>query len=167
MGGYINYSGIWELIDRVNATSEGEVWRFALSQEDLQDEIIRLNTESQLFDEGIDSKGFLLDNSYNPYTNPGQYAPFTIEVKKTRSGMGGRHEHITMYGLGAFYRSFYVEFDDDYFYIKANGDKGKDNLFDMFGEDILGLTPFNTVRIQPIVYVYYGEYIATQIFRIS
>lgn len=167
MGGYLNFTGIWDLIEKVQSTSEGTVWRYALSQQSLQDEIIRLNTESQLYDEGIDSKGFVLDNSYNPFTSPGQYSPFTIEVKRTRSGMGGRYDHITLYGLGNFYRSFYVEFDDDFFYIRANGDKGKDNLFDMFGEDILGLTPFNTIRIQPIVHLYYGDFIANNIFRIG
>lgn len=167
MSGIINFTAIWEIIDRVNAASEGEAWMYALSQKSTQDEILRLNFEDQLFEEGIDSKGFLLDNAYNHRTGPGEYSPYTIQEKMNRSGMGGRYDHITLYGMGNFYRSGRVEYDSDSFDILANADKGEDNLFDMFGTDILGLTKFNILRLQPMVYAYYGEFIAVKIFHIS
>lgn len=167
MGGQLNYTAIWDLVDRVKASSEAEAWMYTMSQESMRDEILRLNFENQLFEEGIDSRGFLLDNSYNHRTGPGEYSPYTIEEKRNRTGMGGRYDHITLFGMGAFYASGRVEYDPDSFDILANADKGDDNLFDMFGRDILGLTKFNILRLQPMVYAYYGEFIAVKIFHIS
>jgi hypothetical protein len=104
-----------------------------------------MNTESQLFDEGIDSLGHDL----------GTYRPFTIEVKK-KTGLP--YDRVTLFQDGTFYGSFRVTYDTESFTIDANGDKGDKNLFDVYGENILGLTDFNMERVNSVILQYYAEW---------
>ena len=83
-----------DTIDQFMLLKEGDAWIFAIDRE-VQDEIIRLNTEDQLYEEGIDSQGRSL----------GEYTPYTIEIKKSK---GQRVDHITLKDTGAFYASFKV-----------------------------------------------------------
>jgi hypothetical protein len=91
--------------------------------------IITLNTGGQLFDQGINSLGFSL----------GEYAPSTIEQKKEK---GLPFDRITLFDTGEFYQSFELiaKDGDDFFTIDADPEKEDSNLFEDFGEDIVGLT---------------------------
>jgi hypothetical protein len=91
--------------------------------------IITLNTGGQLFDQGIDSLGLSL----------GRYAPDTIEQKIEK---GLPFDRITLFDTGEFYQSFDViaNENDDFFTITANPIKEDSNLFEDFGENIVGLT---------------------------
>lgn len=150
--GRIDYSGIIDMIDAVESLSDSEAWLFAFSHRDLHDEIIRLNTENQLFEEGIDSLGRDL----------GIYRPFTIERKKE---IGLPYDRVTLYQTGEFYASFRVYYDADTFSIDANGDKGDKNLFDVYGDDVLGLTDFNLERVKSVILQYYVKYVEERILR--
>lgn len=91
--------------------------------------IITLNTGGQLFDQGIDSLGFSL----------GRYASYTIEKKQEK---GLPFDRITLFDTGEFYQSFELtaKDGDDFFTLDADPIKEDTNLFDDFGEDIVGLT---------------------------
>jgi len=145
MGGVFDYGGILDVLDKVDAINDSDAWLFALSHDDVRKEIIRLNTESQLFDEGIDSLGRDL----------GTYRPFTIKVKQ-KTGLP--YDRVTLFQDGTFYGSFRVTYDAESFTIDANGDKGDKNLFDVYGEDILGLTDFNLERVNSVILQYYAEW---------
>jgi len=145
MGGVFDYSGILDVLDKVDAINDSDAWLFALSHDYVRKEIVRLNTESQLFDEGIDSLGRDL----------GTYRPFTIEVKQ-KTGLP--YDRVTLFQDGTFYGSFRVTYDAESFTIDANGDKGDKNLFDVYGEDILGLTDFNMERVNSVILQYYAEW---------
>jgi hypothetical protein len=145
MGGVFDYGGILDVLDKVDAINDSDAWLFALSHDDVRKEIIRMNTESQLFDEGIDSLGHDL----------GTYRPFTIEVKK-KTGLP--YDRVTLFQDGTFYSSFRVTYDAESFTIDANGDKGDKNLFDVYGENILGLTDFNMERVNSVILQYYAEW---------
>ena len=98
--------------------------------------IIDLNTEDQLFEQGIDSKGRSL----------GDYSIATIEGTSNFRGKkqkGQRYDHITLKDTGDFYRSFRIELTGSTFKIVADGQKEETNLFAEYGIDIIGLTQFN------------------------
>jgi len=108
-----------------------EVWK----EPAVQNFIIELNTEgqptSQLFEKGEDSKGLTL----------GDYSPFTKQVKVEK---GQRIDHITLKDTGDFYETFVVIPFLRGFRLRANPNKGEgDNLFDDFGEDIVGISEEN------------------------
>lgn len=93
--------------------------------------VIDLNTKEQLF-EGVNSKGEELEN-----IRGFGYAQRTIEIKKEK---GLPYDRITLFDTGDFYDTFKVIPFLGGFEIDANPIKENTNLFDEFGEDILGLT---------------------------
>jgi hypothetical protein len=145
MGGILDYGGVLDLIDETIAIDDTQAWLYALGHEDVRKEIIRLNTENQLFEEGIDSLGHSL----------GTYRPFTIDIKR-KTGLP--YDHVTLFQDGTFYRSFRLTYDSESYTIDANGDKSDKNLFDVYGDDILGLTDFNKERIEIVILRYYEEW---------
>lgn len=88
---------------------------------------VDLNTDSQLFEQGIDSKGESL----------GEYSDVTTEIKKAK---GQRIDHITLKDTGKFYESFDAVKMPDAFTISADPIKEDTNLVEEFGADIIGLT---------------------------
>ena len=145
MGGILDYGGILDLLDETIAIDDTQAWLYALGHEDVRKEIIRLNTENQLFEEGIDSLGHSL----------GIYRPFTIDIKR-KTGLP--YDRVTLFQDGTFYRSFRLTYDSESYTIDANGDKSDKNLFDVYGDDVLGLTDFNKERIEIVILRYYDEW---------
>ena len=93
-----------------------------------QDEVIRLNQEEQLFNEGIDSTGRLI-GSYSPVTE-------VLSGGKKKAGT-----HYTLFDTGTFYKTFNVYSTKTAFYVEADGELGKDeDIIDKYGIQILGLT---------------------------
>jgi len=116
--------------------------------------VIRLNTEgeptSQLYELGVDSQNReLKDIAGNPNTSSG-YSPFTISEKERK---GQRTDHITLKDTGEFYLSFTVKPFKGGFSIDANPIKDEDNLFDIWGSEIVGL---NEENLQIIIEYYRG-----------
>lgn len=97
-----------------------------------------LNINDQLFKKGIDSEGKSL----------GQYAPSTKKIKQRK---GQPSDHITLKDTGAFYDSFDITPDDDGFWMLADGDKDGVDLFQRFGQDVLGLTDDNFEPLKQII----------------
>lgn len=89
--------------------------------------IIDLNTEEQLYSQGVDSKGVQL----------GEYSIYTKGLKQNK---GQRTDHITLKDTGEFYKSFSIRLEGSSFRIIADGQKEDTNLFKEYGIDILGLT---------------------------
>ena len=88
---------------------------------------IDLNTDAQLFDKGIDSKGNLL---------PGPYAPFTIDIKSIK---GQPTDRITLRDTGDFHDSFFLKANSFPVEVDASDPKTAE-LKSEWGEDIFGLT---------------------------
>ena len=101
------------------------------NESDLNELIIDLNTQGQLFDKGIDSEGALLSDI------GGNYSDITIAMKRTE---GLPFNRVTLYDSGAFYDSFYVKYDGNGFIIDANTIKEGIDLQDRWGTNIIGLT---------------------------
>jgi len=104
--------------------------------------VIRLNTEgeptSQLFNLGEDSLGVRLHGETSLIG--GEYSPSTLKDKR---GKGQQLTPPTLKDTGAFYDSFKVVAFKGGFRIEANPIKDDTNLFDEFGEEIVGLNKEN------------------------
>ncbi len=99
----------------------------------IQKEILDLNRWAQLYDKGINSDGVSL-SAVRPN---GGYTSFTINIKRKKNQ---RTDHVTLRDSGEFYNSFKINASNDFFEIDADPNKDTTNLFDEWGEDILGLT---------------------------
>lgn len=104
------------------------------NEHEINDLIIRLNTEgettSQLFELGIDSRGVELEDI------GGNYSPVTIQIKLSK---GQKVDNITLKDTGKYYDSHTVSAQSVGFVFESDPFKDDNNLFEEWGEDILGL----------------------------
>jgi hypothetical protein len=106
--------------------------------------IIQMN-QDQLFKEGVNSNGTLLEDiggGYSIHTIlgvPGKY-PGKIEL-------GLPTQWITLYNTGEFYDSFKVELSLNQVEITANPIKDGVNIFNRWGKEVLGLTDDNLQKL--------------------
>ncbi len=127
------FEAILQLTDSIANLDEGLLLRNFVSIPSVQTFILDLNRRDQLFNKGIDSKNRAL----------GVYTPFTINSKQERGVPLPSDFHITLFDTGEFYSTFVIIPGKDFFEIDANPIKEGDNLFDDFGEDIIGLNDEN------------------------
>lgn len=108
--------------------------------------VIKLNTEgkptSQLFELGEDSEGRSLESIGGPY------APFTVQQKILK---GQPTDRITLKDTGDFYMTFKIIPFKGGFRILADPIKDDTNLFEEWGEDIVGL---NEINLQIVIEFY-------------
>lgn len=114
-------------LDKLANIDEDTIW-FNVIDRETQFEIIRLNTEDQLFDEGIRSDG----------SNLPDYSRRSVEE------FGKPNGHIRLRDTGQFYQSFRVKVDKWGLFIAADDVKEDTVLTEAYGIDILGLTEENT-----------------------
>lgn len=125
---------LFKLIDNVQSLNKNEVMYEVLQDKTLQAEVLDLNTQKQLYDEGVDSLG----RSLGEYSAATIYGTSTFEGKISK---GQRYDHITLNDTGRFYNSFRFVNEADGFTITADSitDEGTD-LTKTFGQEIIGLT---------------------------
>lgn len=121
-----------ELIDKLKSFENEIKNAIEVVLRDNEHIIVEMNTEDQLYEQGIDRFGRQIAQ-YAPYS------PITIEIKKLKRQPTGR---VTLRDEGDFHASFYIEFTEDGFEIKASDYKA-DALIKGYGEGILGLTDEN------------------------
>ena len=124
------------LANTIIDSNVNKIINLLIEKRDFTELIIELNTDKQLYEEGIDSLGVSLGN----------YAATTIEGTANfegRKSKGLRFDHITLFDTGQFYKSFEVIIrneNDAFFFIDADPMRDDTNLFDEWGADIVGLT---------------------------
>jgi hypothetical protein len=146
----VDFTRLDRLFSALDNLSEDKIWLFAVDK-DVQDEIIRINTEDQLEEEGIDSLGRKL----------GDYAPSTIAYKRRK---GQRYDHVTLKDEGDFYNSFNVKVNVNEIIIDAD-DSSKYNkpLFEVWGVDVLGLTDDNMNYIKEMILENYIKFVLNEL----
>jgi len=127
------FEAIRKLTDRVVKLDEGIILNRFVELPIVQKFILDLNRVDQLFNKGVDSKNRAL----------GVYTPFTINSKQERGVPVPSDFHITLFDTGQFYSTFVIIPGKDFFEIDANPIREDANLFEDFGEDILGLNDEN------------------------
>ncbi len=144
-----------DIIKRTQELNIDLVMRSLFDQEeDLKDLIIKLNTQDQLFEQGIDSQSVTLESI------GGKYSDVTISFKQTDNLPFDR---ITLFDTGAFYESFSVTYEMGGIVINADTIKDTGDLRERWGNDILGLTDESLAKlvffIQPLMVEFIIEYI--------
>jgi hypothetical protein len=123
--------------------------RFVIDEQ-VKQEIIRLNTEDQLRDKGIDSLNKTLGNYSRTSVNK----------------FGKRPGHIQLLDTGEFYASFTIAVTNDQIIIVADTIKEETDLSARYGIDILGLTEDNIDRIiREYILENYLEYVLNALFQ--
>lgn len=121
----------------ITISSNDIIFQVLGSNENLRKEILDLNRLGQLFKKGEDSKG----TDLNTMTQSGfGYSQFTINEKKKKNQPTNR---VTLFDTGDFYKSFRLVIRPTYMEIEADAQKDDGNLFDDFGNDIVGLSEDN------------------------
>lgn len=128
----ISFGIATDMIKNAKQIVTNDALRFALNQDEVKELIIELNTDVQMFEDGIDSKGVDFRDIYGS-----GYAESTIRDKKL-SGLP--FTHITLFDSGDFYKTFKVKVNANDFEIIANTLKEGQDLQDRFGSNIVGLT---------------------------
>ena len=149
--GFVDFTHIDKVLNAVLTLDENKVWFFSVDK-DVQDEIIRLNTEEQLEEQGTDSLGRQL----------GKYSPLTIMYKRLK---GDRFDHITLKDTGEFYDSFTVVVHVNEIVIDANDQKDDTALFEVYGVDVLGITEDNMKFIKEMILENYIKFLQNEIFQ--
>ena len=103
---------------------------------DKEDVIIAAITNDQLYRRGVNGR----DEKIMDYM---PYRPSTIRKKQKK---GQPTTRVTLKDTGDFYKSIFVVFDSEGFYITSNDDKAK-YLVKKYGEPIFRLTNKNLTRI--------------------
>ena len=111
---------------------EDRTFKLVLDNQTIKKLIIFLNTDDQLGKEHVDGLG---NELFNVFTNR------TFYSLNDPKGRGGKP--YTLNDTGAFWDSFTVAVQQGRIIIDANPNKGQDNLFDSYGQDIVGLTDEN------------------------
>ena len=104
--------------------------RQASNNDEVLDEVVRLNTDEQLF-QGIDSEGTPLQDI------GGKYSDNTVALKQLK---GQPTDRVTLFDEGDFYDSFFATAEADGIEIMANYLKSGVDLRDRWGDELAGLT---------------------------
>lgn len=99
-----------------------------LNQGSFKELIVKLNTDKQLLEEGVDSDG----KSLGKYTSP--------SYKKLKSRKGIPSDHVNLFLTGKLHNSFEALVSKNGVTIKADTKKGDWDLVLRWGEKIVGLT---------------------------
>jgi len=127
---------IREQINRIRNLKINNILYDILSDKRIQKFIIELNTKEQLFNEGVNSNNVII----------GRYTPSTYE-DKIRKFDASFPRHYTLLDTGEFYESFEIIVQKEAFIITADGQKEDDNLFEKYGDDIVGLTEESMTKL--------------------
>ena len=146
----IDFTRLDKILDKAKNLSVDAAWIFAIDR-DVQNEIIRINTEDQLEEEGVDSLGNTI----------GDYSPVTVFLKRLK---GDRFDHITLKDEGDFHESFTIQVTNDGWILDADDSSKYDRpLFQVYGVDVLGLTDENMEFIKQMIIENYIKYVTREL----
>jgi hypothetical protein len=112
---------------------ENKIVKATLDNSQIQHDIIKLNTDEQLYEQGVFADG----------SPTGDYAANTIEGTKYYLGKkekGQRYDHITFRDSGALHASLRFDNGEKEFALVGNTVKDGVDLEDTYGKPIVGLT---------------------------
>lgn len=136
------------LANKTVTVDRAKLVKILVANKEFTANVIYLNRQEQLVEQGVDSKGRILRSEY---ARGGEvYAPSTIRYKKKKSGVAAITDRVTLFDTGKSYRSFKVVTNGERIFVYANYIKAGVNILEMWGEDVLGLTNESIEKIKPI-----------------
>ena len=128
------------LLNNAIRLNENQIIDEILSDKAFQAFIINLNTEEQLFKQGINALNVKLADVDNPYTEATIEGTSQFEGKRSK---GQPFDRVTLKDTGEFYESFRITLNKNNFVISSDPIKDGTSLFQRWGKEIEGLTPEN------------------------
>lgn len=126
----VNNTDLGTVLKRAKTITQETIWRAVLNDPIFRNWTLDLVRQKQLFEQGIDENNQII----------GVYSEWT-ELAKPEKVAGTPY---TLYDTGEFYKSMFIIVFADSFIIDADpmkqGMTGQVNLFDKYGEGIIGLT---------------------------
>lgn len=123
-----------EALKRTNAIKSPIVWRRVFSDPRFQKWILDLIRKDQLFEAGVDENGEII----------GFYSPVTEAINPIKKA----GTPYTLFDTGEFYKSMVILLGTNFFEIDADPIKDNDNLFEKYGEGIIGLTEASREKLR-------------------
>lgn len=141
----VDFTKLDLIFDKIARLDEDKLWVFSVDKP-IRDKMIELNTDLQLYEFGIDSNG---DPITSNLSGNSFYSNFTVQFKKAKNQ---RFDHITLKDTGRFYESFTVDVTVNDIIFDAEDSQFYDvPLFEVYGVDVLGLTPENMEYIKDTI----------------
>ena len=137
------FEPIKRLIKNIRNLDPDRIINSILRDKEVQNFIIKLNTEGQLF-KGIDSLGVKLSDIGGGYSN------VTLKMHPEK-----KRDTVTLKDTGDFYKTFEVNVFSKGFEIEADTIKDEDDLEDRWGNNLKGLTSESRLllvqKLRPLV----------------
>ncbi len=146
----IGKSKLHRMLQNGKKLNSATVWYTAFSTE-LKEQILKWIREDQLKAKGINSKGEVI----------GYYSLTTSFINPKKKF----NTHFTFYDTGEFFRSMFVRVFPDRITINADAQKGEDNLFDLYGTEIIGITDENLEKLKEKILTHYDRELRRIIFQ--
>lgn len=140
----LNRTPFYEFVERFQKLNEVEAWVTSFDG-DLEDEIWKLIVIEQLDKKGVNELGEVI----------GLYSKRTQEIDPRKKA----GSHYTLNDTSAFINSIAVQVGNDFFTVNGNGQKSNTNLFDKYGDGIIGLTPDNLAIVKEMLKDKFIEYV--------
>ena len=140
----LNRTPFFEFVERFKKLNEVEAWITSFDA-DLEDEIWKLIVIEQLDKKGVNELDQVI----------GLYSRRTEEID-SRKKAGTPY---TLNDTSAFINSLAVQVGNDFFTVNGNGQKGNTNLFERYGDGIIGLTPDNLAIVKEMLKDKFIEYV--------
>lgn len=146
----IGNSKLDKMLDRGERLNDLQAW-YKTFRPEVKNKILTWIQEDQLTNKGIGADGEVIG-----------YYSYTTEL--ITDGEKQEGDPYTLEDTGAFYQSMFVVVLTDAIVTEADPVKGNDNLFEKYGQDIIGLTQGNIQKLQEILKNSYIEYIKKTLF---
>ena len=146
-------TSIYQSMKRVSRMKYNTVFDIVFDTPKVRRMVIKMNTEDQLFDKGVDSEGVDLENIGGEYS-------FITKDLKSRSGQP--FDRVTLKDTGSFYNSWRVYVANGVIVISADTIKDGKDLQNRWGDNILGLTDNSLNALKSYALIKYKEYIFSQ-----
>ena len=140
----LNRTPFYEFVERFQKLNEVEAWVTSFDG-DLEDEIWKLIVIEQLDKKGVNELDQVI----------GLYSRKTEEIDPRKKA----GSHYTLNDTSAFINSIAVQVGNDFFTVNGDGRKSNTNLFEKYGDGIIGLTPDNLAIVKEMLKDKFIEYV--------
>lgn len=143
-------TAIYSKLKRISRTGYNTAFDIVFDTPTVRRMVVKMNTEDQLYDKGIDSLGTSLEDI------GGEYATITKDLK---SQLGQVYDRVTLRDTGDFYDTWRVYVGNGTIVISAQTIKDGKDLQNRWGTNILGLTDDSMEELKKYAVVKYREYL--------
>lgn len=149
----IGKSRLHKMLENGLTLSIEDAWLIAWDNAEFREWVLDLIRINQLFDKGEDKDGNII----------GVYSEYT-EILNPEKIAG---THYTLKDTGYFFGSLFIDdwFSGEFVTIDGDGEKDDDDLFEKFGEGIIGINQENLSLVRQEIKKKFIKYVKETLFR--